>query len=116
MDITAHARYVRISPRKAISLARAIQGLPVAAALQITQFSERKAAFLIGKAIKSAVANAENNAKLSAESLTVKEAIVNPGPTMRRHWARARGSASPIRKRTSHIKITLTDAKPPRKR
>lgn len=109
MDITAESRYVRISPLKARDLARAIQGLPVAEALKVTEFTARKAAGLIGKTLKSAVANAENNANLSAENLRVKEAIVNPGPALRRHWPRARGSVSPIRKRLSHIRITLTD-------
>lgn len=109
MDIKAVTRYVRISPSKARNLARAIQGLSVSEALKIVQFSERKAAFLIGRTLKSAVANAENNAHLSAGDLRVKEAIVNPGPALRRHWPRARGSVSPIRKRTSHIRITLTD-------
>ena len=109
MEITATTRYARISPRKARNLAGAIQGLPVADALKITEFSERKGAQLIGKTLKSVIANAENNAKLSAEDLRVKEAVVTPGPSLKRFWPRARGSASPILKRTSHIKITLSD-------
>lgn len=109
MEVKATTKYVRIAPRKARNLATAIQGLPVPEALKIVEFSERKAATLIGKTIKSAIANAENNAKLSADTLRVKEAVVVPGPALRRFWPRARGSASPIRKRTSHIMITLTD-------
>ena len=111
MEVTALTKYVRISPSKAVDLARAIQGLSVAEALKVTQFSVRKAAKLIGKTLKSAVANAENNANLSAEDLMVKEAAVTPGPVFKRFWARSRGSASPIRKRTSHIRITLSDGK-----
>ena len=111
MNVISISKYVRISPRKARGLARAIQGLPVAEALKIAEFSERKSASLIGRTLKSAVANAENNSGLSAEELRVKEAVIEPGPSLKRFWPRARGMASPILKRTSHIKIVLTDDK-----
>lgn len=111
MDVTAKTRFVRISPSKARDLARELQGLPVADALKVTQFSARKAAPLIGKTLKSAIANAENNAELSVDDLKVKEAVVDEGPRMRRHWARARGGVSPVIKRMSHIRIVLTDGK-----
>jgi large subunit ribosomal protein L22 len=88
---------------------REIQGLPVSAALDILAFTPKKAAFLISKTLKSAVANAENNANLKVDGLVVKEAVVGEGPTFRRIMARARGSASRILKRTSHIRIVLTD-------
>jgi large subunit ribosomal protein L22 len=88
---------------------RAIQGLPVAAALDILAFTPKKAAFLIGKTLKSAVANAENNANLKVDGLVVKEAVVGEGPTIKRMMPRARGSGSKILKRTSHIRIVLTD-------
>jgi large subunit ribosomal protein L22 len=109
MEVQAIARFVRLSPHKARDLARHIRGLPVAEALEVTQFSPRKAAALLGKTLKSAIANAENNADLSAEKLRVKEAVVNEGPRLKRYWPRARGSASPILKRTCHISIVLTD-------
>jgi len=109
MEVRAVARYVRLSPRKARDLARAIRGLPVADALKITQFSERKAAAVLHKTLRSAVANAENNAKLSAEDLRVKEALVDEGPALKRYWPRARGMVSPIRRRMSHVTIVLTD-------
>ena len=112
MEVTAVTKYVRMSCSKARDLARAIQGQTVAEALRITEFSERKAAFQIGKTLKSAIANAENNASLSADTLTVRLAVVEPGPHMKRYWPRARGSASPILKKTSHIRIVLTDGKP----
>jgi large subunit ribosomal protein L22 len=88
---------------------RAIQGLPVSAALDLLAFTPKKAAFLIGKTLKSAVANAENNANLKVDGLVVKEAVVGEGPTIKRMMARARGSGSQILKRTSHIRIVLTD-------
>ena len=111
MEVKAITKYVRISPSKARDMARAIQGLPVLEALKLTQFSERKAAFQIRKTLKSAIANAENNNNLSADTLTVREAVIEEGPTLKRWWPRARGMVSPIKKRTSHIKITLTDGK-----
>ena len=88
---------------------REIQGLPVSAALDLLAFTPKKAAFLIGKTLKSAVANAENNANLKPDGLVVKEAIVGEGPTLKRIMPRARGSASRILKRTSHIRIVLSD-------
>jgi len=109
MDVTALSKYVRISPSKAEDLARAIQGLPALDALKVVQFSPRKAARLIERTLRSAIANAEANGHLHAEDLTVKTAAVTPGPSFKRYWPRARGAASPIRKRTSHIRITLTD-------
>lgn len=112
MDITATAKYVRIAPRKARDLARDMSGRSVADALRLVEFNERKAAFLLGKTLKSAMANAENNHDLSAEGLYVKEALVDNGPVMRRYVAAARGSAKPILKRTSHIRIVLSDEAP----
>ena len=111
MEVTATARYVRMSPSKARDLARRLRGMPVGEALKVTQFSERKAAFLIGKTLKSAISNAESNRKLNVDDLTVREAIVDDGPRLRRYWERARGVASPILKRTCHIRIVLTDGK-----
>lgn len=111
MEITASMRWARISPSKAMDFARALKGKPVAQAMSLTGFSDRKAALLLNKTLKSAIANAENNHKLSAESLTVKEAVVEEGPRMRRYWPRSRGMASPIVKRFSHLRIVLTDGK-----
>lgn len=109
MDVQAITKYVRIAPRKARDMARAIQGKSVAEALRIVEFSERKAARQIEKTIRSAVANAENNAKLSTDDLLVKRATVTAGPAFKRYWARSRGMVSPVKKRTSHITIVLTD-------
>src|SRR6184192_2462655 len=109
MEVRSIYKYARISPFKVREVTREIQGLPVSAALDVLAFTPKKAAFLIGKTLKSAVANAENNANLKADGLVVKEAIVGEGPTMKRMMARARGSGSRILKRTSHIRIVLTD-------
>jgi large subunit ribosomal protein L22 len=109
MEVRATYRYAKISPFKAREVTREIQGLPVSAALDLVAYSPKKAAALINKTLKSAVANAENNANLKADGLVVKEAIVGEGPTMKRMMARARGSGSRILKRSSHIRIVLTD-------
>ena len=109
MEVRATYKYAKISPFKAREITREIQGLPVSAALDVVTYSPKKAAALINKTLKSAVANAENNANLKVDGLVVKEAIVGEGPTMKRMMARARGSGSRILKRSSHIRIVLTD-------
>jgi large subunit ribosomal protein L22 len=109
MEVRSVYKYARISPFKVREVTREIQGLPVSAALDLLAFTPKKAAFLIGKTLKSAVANAENNANLKPDGLVVKEAIVGEGPTLKRMMARARGSGGRILKRTSHIRIVLTD-------
>jgi large subunit ribosomal protein L22 len=112
MEVRSIYRYARISPFKVREVTRAIQGLPVSAALDLLAFTPKKAAFLIEKTLKSAVANAENNADLKVEGLVVREAIVGEGPTIKRMMPRARGSGSRILKRTSHIRIILSDEIP----
>ncbi len=109
MQVTSTYRYAKISAFKAREVTRAIQGLPVSAALDLVVFSPKKAALMIGKTLKSAIANAENNANLRVDGLVVKEAVVGEGPTMKRMMTRARGSGSTILKRSSHIRIVLTD-------
>ena len=109
MDVTATARFVRVPASKARDRARRMRGLPVNEALKVTEFSERKGAFHLGKTLKSALANAEKNAKLSVDDLRVKDAVVEEGPRLKRYWPRPRGSVSPILRRTCHLKIILTD-------
>ena len=109
MNVISTTKYARISAFKAREVSREIQGLPVAAALDLLAFTPRKAAALISKTLKSAIANAENNNNLRAESLVVREAVIGEGPTLKRVQPKARGSAGPIRKRTSHIRIVVTD-------
>src|SRR5213083_997359 len=109
MEVQATYKYAKISPFKAREVTREIQGLPVSAALDVVAYSPKKAAAVVNKTLKSAVANAENNANLKVDGLVVKEAIVGEGPTMKRLMTRARGSGSQILKRSSHIRIILTD-------
>jgi large subunit ribosomal protein L22 len=116
MEVTSTTKFVRLSPKKARDVAREIQGLPVSNALDILTFTPKKAAFLIGKTLKTAIADAENNFSLDTNSLMIKEAVIGAGPTMRRFKPRAKGSAGAIIKRTSHISITLVGAPPEKKK
>jgi len=109
MDVSATTKYVRLSPTKGRDIVRRLRGKSVSEALMLISCSPRKAAKLVQKTLKSAIANAEHNADLEVNSLVVKTAVIDEGPVLRRFWPRARGSASPILKRTCHIKIVLTD-------
>ena len=111
MDVQATTKYARMAPSKGRSLARRVQGLAIAEALSVTRFTPGKAARLLDKTLRSAVANAENNANLPLEDLKVKLAVFEDGPRMKRYWPRARGGASPVKKRPSHVRIILTDGK-----
>lgn len=113
MEVRSVTRFVRISAFKAREVTREIQGLMASDALDVLRFSPKKAARLVTKTLKSAIANAEHNNELKPATLRVKEAVVGEGPTIKRIMERAKGSASPIRKRTSHIRIVLTDEPPP---
>ena len=111
MDVWAEAKYVRMSASKAQNLARRLRGLPADRALHMARFTRGKAGALVGRVLQSAVANAQNNASLAVDALRVKQVAVDVGPSLRRFWARARGMASPIQKRTCHIRVVLTDGK-----
>lgn len=113
MEVKATYRFARISAFKAREVTREIQGLPVQDALDLLRWTPKKAARLVDQTLKSAVANAENNNDLRVDNLRVKEAVVGEGPTMRRFQPKARGSAGPIRKRTSHIRVVVTDEAAP---
>lgn len=109
MEVKSTTKFVRLSPKKARDVAREIQGRPVSAALDILSFTPKKAAFLINKTLKTAIADAENNFALDPDDLYVKEAVIGAGPTFKRFKPRARGSAGAILKRTCHIFITLAE-------
>ena len=103
----ALARYIRISPRKVKLVADLIRGKGVEQARAILIYTPKAATEPILKLLNSAVANAENNLDLKADTLYVAEICANQGPTLKRFMPRARGSASQILKRTSHISIVL---------
>ena len=106
MEVRSIYKYARISPFKVREVTREIQGLPVSAALDILAFTPKKAAFLINKTLKSAIANAENNANLKVDGLVVKEAVVGEGPTFKRMTPRARGS---VRSAATQLKDVTID-------
>jgi large subunit ribosomal protein L22 len=116
MEVTSTTKFVRLSPKKARDVAREIQGLPVSNALDILTFTPKKAAQLIAKTLKTAIADAENNFSLDTGTLVIKEAVIGAGPTLRRFMPRAKGSAGAILKRTSHISITLVGASQEKKK
>jgi ribosomal protein L22 len=106
--VSAHARYVRTSARKARIVCMHLRGKSVAEARAILAFTPREVARDWSKLLESAVANAESNHELLEEDLIIREAYADEGPTIKRFRPRAMGRASPIRKRTSHLTITLT--------
>ena len=112
MEKLAVTKNVRISAFKAREVSRLIQGKSAVEALNMLSLMPRKAARLIEVTLKSAVANAENAEKdaVDRRKLLVKEALIGEGSTLKRFQPKARGSAGHIRKRTSHIRIVVTDA------
>ena len=111
VEVSATAKYVRVAPRKARVVVSLVRNLPVAKALEVLQFSTRAASEDVSKVLRSAVANAVNNNGLRADDLVVKTAYVNEGPTLKRIRPRAKGSASRINKRMSHITIVVAPRK-----
>lgn len=109
MQTTAILKYIRISPQKGRLVADQIRGLPVAQALEILQFSDKKAARSLRKAVESAIANAEHNEGADVDELRVASVQVDTGPTIKRWRARAKGRVGRIKKRTSHIVVTVSD-------
>ena len=107
MEVRAVARFVRVSPRKARIVVDLIRGKSVAQAQEILAFTNRGIAETVEKTLNSVVANAEHNNQLNPSTLFVKAAYVDEGPTLKRIRPRAKGSASRIRKRTSHITIVV---------
>ncbi len=105
---SAKLRYMRISPRKARLVADLVRGENVELALRVLDFTRKRSAPIIGKLIRSAVANASDvDPSVDVDSLYVKSICVDGGPTLRRFRPRAQGRATRIRKRTSHILVEL---------
>jgi ribosomal protein L22 len=109
VSVRAQAKYVRCAPRKARLVIDHIRGKSVGDARAILLTTPRAASRDVLKLLDSCVANAENNHELSADELTVEKAYVDEGPTLKRYQPRALGRATPIRKRTSHMTIHLTN-------
>lgn len=109
MEAKAQAKYIRISPQKARLVADLVRGKKVDDAKRILTFTRKKAAGIIGKVLKSAVANATQNPGIDENILFVKTIFVDQGPSLK-HWrARAQGRVAPIKKRMSHITVILDE-------
>ncbi len=109
MEVRAVSKYVRISPTKVQKLVGAIKGQPVESGLQALQFMPQKAAGILEKIIRSAVANADQNADIDIDLLVIRNITADQGPSLKRWKARARGRGTRILKRTSHITVTLAE-------
>ena len=109
MEVRAVTKYVRISPQKVRKLIDSVKGKPVERALNSLKFTPLKAAAIVEKTMRSAVANADQNPDVDVDSLIVRNVIADEGPTLKRFRARARGRGSRILKRTSHITVILSD-------
>ena len=116
MEVTAQAKYVRRTPRKARLVADAVTGMPLEDALAYLQFSPKHAAHDVAKVIKSAAANAEHNFNLSRDELYLKQLLIDEGPTMKRIRPVSRGMAHQYFRRTCHITAVVEDRPRPEAR
>ena len=109
MEVTAKARYVRVSPRKARLVTALVKDKKVEEALNILAFTKKAFAKTLIKLINSAVANAQQNNQMDVDTLKVKRISVDGGTTLKRYMPRAMGRATMIRKRTSHVTVVLDE-------
>jgi len=110
MQVRAVGKYARISPQKAKLVADSIRGEKISEARRILSLMRKKAAGIVEKVLKSAIANAAQNPDIDEKILYVKEIYVNQGPALKRWRARAQGRAAKIKKRMSHITVILDEA------
>jgi len=109
MEVRAVTKYVRISPQKVRTVVGAVKGQPVEAGIDRLRFMPQKAARLIEKTLRSAVANADQRSDVDVDRLVIRNVTADPGPTLKRFRARARGRGTRILKRTSHITVVLAE-------
>ena len=109
MSVTAKLRYLRIAPRKVRLVADLIRKKSVEEAQTILSFTTKKAAKVLLKLLKQAIANAKTNFQLEEKNLYISKILVDEGPKYKRWMPRARGMASPIQKKTSHVTIILDE-------
>ncbi len=109
MEVKAVSKYIRVSPQKVRILIGAVKGKPVGAGLNALKFMPQKAAKILEKTVRSAVANADQNPDIDVDALIIRNITADQGPTLKRFRARARGRGSRILKRTTHITVILAD-------
>jgi large subunit ribosomal protein L22 len=112
MKTSATAKFVGTSARKTGLVAALIRGRQVVEARNILATTAKRATTPVGKVLASAIANAENNFNARIQDLVVESVLIGPGPTLKRSMPRAKGSASAIRKHSSHITVVVSDGKP----
>ena len=112
MDYKAKYRFADMSARKVRPFATLVRGKTADEALQLLRFLPNKSARLLEGVIKSALGNAEDRGETGLDDLIVSESRVDGGPIMKRIMPRARGTAYPIKRRYSHIRVTLSDLEP----
>ncbi len=106
-EYTAKLKHLRVAPRKVRLVVDEVRGLPIGQAIDLLTFARKASCVDILKLLKSAVANADRKGGVDVDNLFVKTIYVDQGQTLRRSLARARGSASRINKKTSHITVVL---------
>jgi len=111
LEAKAVEKFIRISPRKLRYVADAIRTKRVDDAVDLLTFTTKKAALIIRKAVQSAAANATENHKMNEDDLVVAKIFINEGPILKRFRPRARGRATKIRKRTSHLTVIVSDGR-----
>jgi large subunit ribosomal protein L22 len=109
MEITARARFIRISPSKLRLVARLLPGQKVDDALSMLRFMPQRGARVLRKVMVSAVANAEQRPQIDVDTLVVKGVMVDGGPSLKRFQSRAMGRVNRILKRSSHITVVLKE-------
>jgi large subunit ribosomal protein L22 len=109
MEVSAKLKYAKIGTQKARLVADLVRGKDVNEAIEILAFTPKKSAEMIKKLIESAVANAEQKKVMDVDGLYIKSITVDQGPSMKRFKPRAQGRAFPVRKKISHINVTLEE-------
>jgi len=109
MEARAQSRFMRITAQKARLVVDLIRGKPVEKALSLLEYTPKRAARLVAKTLRSAVANAESTQRVDVDQLYVKRAFVDEGPTAKRFLPRAHGRATKVFKRTSHITVVVDE-------
>ena len=109
MEVKAVVKYVRISPQKVRRLVDTVKGQPVETSLNKLKFMPLRAARIVEKLVRSAVANADQNPDIDVDTLVIRNITADPGPSLKRFRARARGRGTRILKRTSHITVILAE-------
>jgi large subunit ribosomal protein L22 len=109
MEARARTRYIRMGPRKARLVVDLIRGRGVGEALSVLDFTPKRAARVIAKTLRAAVANAESTQNVDVDRLYVKRAFVDGGPAMKRTLPRAQGRATRVHKRTSHVTVVVEE-------